>query len=524
MRRFNVTGTCISDEDYMVDITSKLKQIKAMVDDKAYFTINRGRQYGKSTTLFHLRYFLANEYTVIHLKFEGLGQATFSNEEKFCRAFLEMIEEALEATGHPESEQEKWINKSVDDFRSLGRHIRKVCKSTDIKYVLMIDEVDKASNHLVFLDFLGKLRDKFLGRREGTDFTFHSVILAGVYDIKNIKLKMIREGVYVPTNAETSFYNSPWNIATSFNVDMSFSAEEIETMLNEYEADHKTEMDIASTAMAIYKYTGGYPVLVSSICKYIDENLEKNWSLSGINQAINLVLKEDSPLFDSLKKNLSSNKELSEMIYDILMRGNRWPFTFDNLLVGLGIRYGYFKEAGRRVAISNPIFEMRMTNYFVSKDMQKKISADIDFDDHVGIVVNDIFNMQVCLEKFAKYYHEHYSEKDAEFLHDEARYLLLFFLNSILNGKGFVHNEDQLRDGRRMDLAVNYLKQQFIIELKIWRGQKRHHDGYEQLLGYMDKKGLNEGYMLTFDFNQKKQIGKGWIDIDDVRRIFDIRV
>ena len=35
----------------MVDITDHIKEIKKLVDDGGYFTINRPRQYGKTTTL-----------------------------------------------------------------------------------------------------------------------------------------------------------------------------------------------------------------------------------------------------------------------------------------------------------------------------------------------------------------------------------------------------------------------------------------------------------------------------------------
>jgi hypothetical protein len=69
----------------------------------------------------------------------------------------------------------------------------------------MIDEVDKTSNNRVYIHFLGMLRDKYLARKDGREFTFQSVILAGVYDIKNLKLKMINEGVYSPTATEGEF-------------------------------------------------------------------------------------------------------------------------------------------------------------------------------------------------------------------------------------------------------------------------------------------------------------------------------
>ena len=43
VKTFHVTGTVIPEENYMVDITDKLAQIKAMIDKKEYFSINRGR-------------------------------------------------------------------------------------------------------------------------------------------------------------------------------------------------------------------------------------------------------------------------------------------------------------------------------------------------------------------------------------------------------------------------------------------------------------------------------------------------
>ncbi|NBJ97497.1 hypothetical protein D5282_09190 [bacterium 1xD8-48] len=50
-----------------------------------------------------------------------------------------------------------------------------------------------------------------------------------MYDIKNLKLKLRPD--------EEHLYNSPWNIAARFSVDMSFSMEQIAHMLQEYEDD-----------------------------------------------------------------------------------------------------------------------------------------------------------------------------------------------------------------------------------------------------------------------------------------------
>jgi len=409
----------------------------------------------------------------------------------------------------------------VKRFEDLSDHITDMCE--DKKLVLMIDEVDKASNNIIFLNFLGKLREKYLARNAGKDFTFHSVVLAGVYDIKNIKLRLIQEGLHIPTSDETAINNSPWNIASDFKVEMSFSAREIETMLVLYEKDHQTGMNITEIAEEIYSYTSGYPVLVSGICKYIDEELDKKWNVDSVRRAVKLILKEDRPLFQSLIKNLESNKDLSHLIYDTLMLGRKWSFTFANPTVGLGVRYGYFKEFEGKIRISNKIFELWIINYLVNRDQLLRLKTFVPESLQSDIVQNGVFNMQVCLEKFAKYYHQHYSEKDTEFLERESRFLLLFFLNPILNGRGFAHTESAFTDDKRMDVVVNFLDQQFIIELKIWHGEQYQQKAHKQLLGYMDKMSLNEGYLLTFDFRQRKKQRQEWIEVQG-RKIFSITV
>ena len=66
---FNVSADCKPELHYMVDIGGRLREIKRMVDRGDYFTINRARQYGKTTTLKALKRYLIKEYIVISLDF-----------------------------------------------------------------------------------------------------------------------------------------------------------------------------------------------------------------------------------------------------------------------------------------------------------------------------------------------------------------------------------------------------------------------------------------------------------------------
>ncbi len=58
----------------------------------------------------------------------------------------------------------------------------------------------------------------------------------------------------------------------------------------------------------------------------------------------------------------------------------------------------------------------------------------------------------------------------------------------------------------RTDVSVDYNGEQFVIELKLWRGNAYNERGEGQLLGYLDHH-LKKGYMISFNFNKRKQIG-----------------
>ena len=520
MRIFNTAGLCVPDKHYMVDISGKLAKIMEMIDKGDYFTINRARQYGKTTTLLLLARALPKDYTCISLSFEGVGDTMFASPASFCQRFLLYISKILEITDKEFAAL--WKDETVTDFDLLGYHIEKLC--VDKKIVLMIDEVDKMSGNEVFLHFLGMLRSKYLSNQAGMANTFHSVILTGVYDIKNIKLKMINEGAHMLAAGENKLYNSPWNIAADFEVDMSFNPTEIATMLKQYDADHNTGMDIPAIAAEIYRFSGGYPYLVSRICKQIDRKPIKDWTLNGVQDAVNVILGESNTLFDDLYKNLENNAKLYDLLYDVLMLGRKRTYAIGSPAVDIAGIFGIIKEADQSVSVSNKIFELAICNYFIAKNeelSQRRITGVLKSD----VVDGGRFDMELCMRKFAEHYAEIFNERDAVFIEREGRLLFLSYLKPLINGQGFYHIESQFTDLRRMDVAVDFGREQFIVELKLWKGEAEHKKAYEQLAGYLRGKGFNIGYLLTFDLrkNTEKQPYAKWVDFEG-KRIFDVIV
>ena len=141
MREFNISGHCIQSEDYMVDISDKLRQIAELVYSRKYFVINCPRQYGKTTTLLSLKQFLKDEYIVASITFEKLGYESFKTSVNFCLSFMRRIKKSLKSENVSDEYKEAWFNKDVTDIEELSDHIDEMCKNQ--KVVLMIDEVDK---------------------------------------------------------------------------------------------------------------------------------------------------------------------------------------------------------------------------------------------------------------------------------------------------------------------------------------------------------------------------------------------
>ena len=75
--------------------------------------------------------------------------------------------------------------------------------------------------------------------------------------------------------------------------------------------------------------------------------------------------------------------------------------------------------------------------------------------------------------------------------------------------------EAQTRDTKRTDVVVDYLGEQFVVELKIWHGNEYNKRGEEQLVEYLDYFHQKKGYLLSFNFNPKKEIGLKTIHVGD---------
>lgn len=513
-KSFNVNGICYPDENYMVNLDGRMKEIKRLVDNQKYFVVSRARQYGKTTTLWALKQYLKEEYVVFSMSFQRMGSAVFRDEYTFSREFAKMFIRIIKnkkqgITGLAEAEV-RALEWSVKDGKmnlaDLFHLLSNLCETSAKPAVLIIDEVDSVSNNQVFLDFLGMLRDYYLDRKQTA--IFQSVILASVFDIKNLKQKIRPD--------EVQRYNSPWNIAADFDVDMSFSIQDIAGMLADYEVDHQTGMDIGKVAEIIYGYTSGYPYLVSRLCMILDERIAGReepeagkcmWSEAGIIESVKLLLNESNTLFDDMRKRITDYPELKRMLYAILFYGQDFAYNPDNFVIDLGKMFGFLKESHGQVVIANRIFETRIYNLFLSEELLDDKSYKAASEIKSQFFQDGHLNMDEVMIKFMRHFTDVYGESTDVFKEENGRRLFLLYLKPIINGKGNYYIEVQTRNQRRTDVVIDYLGQQYVVEMKIWRGEEYNRRGEEQLFDYLEYYHLDKGYLLSFNFNKKKQIG-----------------
>lgn len=503
-RYFNITGCCNPREHYMVNLDSRLAQIKKMIDRGQYFCINRGRQYGKTTILEALVEYLKDDYIVVSMDFQFLDAADFEDGKTFVRAFCRELLRHFKKVLYPEMQtQIKRIwNDGTFTLADLFLVLSEWCENAEKPVVLIIDEVDSASNNQVFLDFLAQLRGYYLQRNKQP--TFQSVILAGVHDIRNLRQK-------IRPDAEHK-HNSPWNIASSFDVDMSFNVSDIAGMLEDYEHDHHTGMDIMEISQLIYDYTSGYPVLVSSFCAYMDKI--GDWTINGILEANKEILISRTPLFESLIGKLEDNERLRKLLYGILFYGKKIPYNPDDSTIDSAYMYGFVKNENGMIAVANRVFEVRIYNWFISLETTESIMYSEGANDKNQFITGNQLNMEKILEKFILHFNDIYGNQPDKFKEEDGRKLFLLYLRPIINGTGNYYIEAQTRDQRRTDVIVDYAGKQYIIELKIWRGDEYNTEGEKQLSEYLEYYRIDKGYLLSFKFNKNKKTGMKTVEIN----------
>jgi hypothetical protein len=228
-------------------------------------------------------------------------------------------------------------------------------------------------------------------------------------------------------------------------------------------------------------------------------------------------------LFDDLIKNIENDKDIYNLIDRIIISGDEIPFTLSNITISKCFMYGIIKEENSRCKVNNRIFELFIYNHMTTRlIIDNRTITKYNFKENF---INDdgSLNIELILIKFQQFMKEQYSSIDADFIEREGRLLFLAFIKPIINGVGFDFKEVQISEEKRLDIVITYHSFKYIIELKIWNGQKYHEKGIRQLYDYLDVFSEYKGYLIIYNFNKNKEYKQEKINLKD-KEIFAVYV
>jgi hypothetical protein len=319
MRYFNTTGPCNPGEHYMAAWDHKITKMMRSVERGEYFALDCPKQGGKTTLLALLEQKIkAQGHLLVKIDFGPVDTKILTNRQELLATVCQNFASSLEAS-YPAGAQ---LFSGLENGLDFGDQINRLCAEKSC--VLIIDGIERRVNTQAFFGFLGILRSRYSMRYECP--TIQSVITAGCgcWDYDESQIVSIAK------------YH-PWNIAADIYADLSFSASEIAAMLQDYEADHHTGMDVPLLAEKLEHWTNGYPALISLLCNTIDRTLEKNWTEQGLQASIDLFLESNHPLLQNIFRALAE-------------QGEKFMFERQSALLGLHVRRDW-------VCVKNRIFE-----------------------------------------------------------------------------------------------------------------------------------------------------------------------
>ena len=178
--------------------------------------------------------------------------------------------------------------------------------------------------------------------------------------------------------------------------------------------------------------------------------------------------------------------------------------------------HGFIRNNHNTVAVSNRIFEMLLYTHFIGEsNRNNELKQRASETRSIFITEDGRLDVPEIMRRFIREHHRIHGNHSEKFFEEEGRECFITYVSAIINGTGTYSIEEQTRNHRRMDLVIHYLGERYIVEMKIWRGERYNAEGEKQISEYLDYFGLATGYMLSFSFNKSKKPDVNLVHIGD---------
>ena len=515
MRSFGTQGPVNPHDNYIVKRSKKTADFIQRIKNGKYIVIFAPRQTGKTTFFQRAVETLTTQeqhYFPIQLNFEGAADDTPAD---FYRGLYEDILEQIETVFEQRSEIPAApladfleTHNGITDPRSMRRFFRQFARllSRDApnpaqtpsfvqRVVLLIDEFDGIPRD-VLQGFLHSLRHIYVA---GKPRSPHSVGIVGVKNIRQL-------------NYDDSI--SPFNIQDEFVVPH-FTLKQVGELLAQYteEVGQPFASEVIET---LHKQTAGQPFLVNRAAQILTEELgipkTETITLAHFAKAHTQLLEEGNTNMSHLLTNIRRDPRFESVLMRITSYERGVRFKPDDEIIAELAMYGIIaKSADRMCEILNPIYQHRILQAFkpLFNGLEDEYFSEENGDDFIDYLTPDgVIEMRALLDNFQAFIARagfrilQVPDTPQEYVGQHLLYAYLDTFVRIVRGDMFL----EVQTGRgRMDLLLLHTGRKYIVETKIWEGDRAYQAGKQQLAAYLKLEGVTEGYYVVFDHRQTPQ-------------------
>jgi len=498
MRRFGTQGRVYPGQHYVVPRSKEIDEFLTRVKEGRYIVLFAPRQTGK-TTFFRMALDSltaeSSTYFPIQLNFETYKNLTASDfYETFGKRVRREIEQVFDKRKHSPPNTLTYFleNAEITNHLSMMEFFDQFSNVLNSHYnnqkvVVIIDEFDGIPQ-TVLSDFLHALRDIYLSDETRCP---HSIGIVGVKSISQL-------------NYDRSI--SPFNIQDEYFLP-NFTLQQVQELFTQY-TDDTAQVVSAEVIEALHKQTAGQPFLVNRFAQILTEELDipktDTIVMSHFSEGLAKLLEEDNVNIRHLLTNIRSDQRFETLLMRIVSYERGVQYNQRNDIINQLTTYGVISKGSDGMCeIVNPIYQHCIIQAFqplINGLERDYFPENTDFDDYLTHDGN--IEMVPLLDNFqefivrAGYKILHVPDTPKEFV---GQYLLYTYLDQfvrIMHGAMYL----EVQTGRgRIDLLILHNTQKYIVETKIWEGDRRYQAGKRQLAAYINSEGAVEGYYIVFD-------------------------
>ena len=507
IRSFGTRGRVYPDKHYIVSRSEEIADFINRIKEGRYIVLFAPRQTGKTTFFRFAAETLANEdksYFPIQLNFEAyknLSPIEFYKaiHTRICKEInraLRARAQHISNSGSQFLENYKMTDQvSFINFFDEFAHLLESQLTFRQKVILIIDEFDGIPTNILS-EFLHTLRQIYLSDEPRA---IHSVCIVGVKSITQL-------------NYDRSI--SPFNIQDEFNLS-NFTLEQVQELLSQYTEEVGQPFD-QEVINSLHKQTAGQPFLVNRAAQILTEELEIPKTdvieMEHFAEAFRQLLEERNTNIEHLLTNVRRDRRFEKLLMKIASYEIGIPFNLDDEFINELTMYGVIKKGSDRMCeIANPIYQHRIIKAF-----KPAINGleEVYFSEESGrafidyITPSGVINMKSLLDNFKDFIARsgfrilEVPESPKEYVGQNLLYAYLDHFIRTIGADMFL----EVQTGRgRIDLIILYKSHKYIVETKIWEGDRYYRAGKKQLAAYLKSEKVDKGYYIVFDHRKNPE-------------------